>query len=448
MRLAAGSRDDAVHLYDVGDPVHVRAERTLTAPTEWVNSVAFSPDGRTVLAGSSDAQVRRWNATTGELLDTLPHPGPVTGVAVSPAGDVVATADNDGTARLWHLPTPSVTAAAANLFGVTELPGRGLIATAAKDELRLWRMAGGLTPIGPRLRAPAPYGPLSGPIATSPNGQLVAAGGADGAVHLYDVSHPNAPRLVSTVTGPTALVEGVTISPDGRTLAAGSDDRTVWLWDISRPSAAHPLTHLIGPGNYVQSVAFGPKGRTLAAGDADNDVWLWDVSSPSRPVRLAGPMHGPRSYVYAVTISPDGRTLAAASDDKSVWLWDVSDRRHPKPLGRLQGSDSFLFAVSFSTDGRTLAAASGDGSVWLWDVHDVHHPVATATLTGAVGPLFAAAFLADGRVAAGGTDRMIRLWQTSPNLAARQVCRGIGVPISRAEWGRYVPGVPYAPPCR
>ena len=447
-RLAAGSRDHAVHLWNVEQPAAPKAARTLTGPTEWVNSVAFSPDGRTVLAGSSDAQVRRWDVATGDLIDTLTHPGPVTAVAVSPNGELVATADNDGRARLWQLPEPTVTAAGANLFGIVPLAGRHLFATAAKDDLHLWRLTGGgLAPAGRTVTAPKPYGPLSGTIAATPDGRLVAAGGADGAVHLFDVSTPDAVRVVHTLTGPEALIELVAISPDGRLLAAGSDDQTVWLWDISDPAAPRKLARLTGPTSYVQAVAFSPDGRTLAAGGADDNVWLWDVSQPAHPTRLAGPVHGPTGYIYSLAFSPDGRTLAAGSDDKAVWLWDLADRRRPRLVGPVRGPDSFVFTAVFSADGRTLAAASGDGVVWLWDVRDMSTPVPTARLAGATGPLFTLAYLPDGRLAAGGADHMVRVWQTSPAAAGREICADVGTPISRSEWKRYVPGVSYAPPC-
>jgi WD40 repeat protein len=67
-----------------------------------VLAVAFSPDGKTVLTGSSDWTARLWDAATGQRLGPpLAHQDTVTSVAYSPDGRQVLTASRDGTSRLW-----------------------------------------------------------------------------------------------------------------------------------------------------------------------------------------------------------------------------------------------------------------------------------------------------------------------------------------------------------
>ena len=79
---------------------------TLTGHAEVVNSIAFSPDGKTLASGSGDTTVRVWNATTGTLIYTLRgHTGYVNSVAFSPDGKTLASGSSDGTVGLWDVTT-------------------------------------------------------------------------------------------------------------------------------------------------------------------------------------------------------------------------------------------------------------------------------------------------------------------------------------------------------
>ena len=120
MKLASGSRDRTVRLWDANRDVLVR---TLKGHTHWIESVSFSPDGVTLASGGSDDTVRLWDAATGDLLGTFKgHTSEVTSVAFHPDGSGLASGSLDGTILLWDM-TPYTN---PGEFGVTDVNRDGI----------------------------------------------------------------------------------------------------------------------------------------------------------------------------------------------------------------------------------------------------------------------------------------------------------------------------------
>ncbi|MCK2241418.1 MULTISPECIES: helix-turn-helix domain-containing protein [unclassified Crossiella] len=212
--------------------------------------------------------------------------------------------------------------------------------------------------------------------------------------------------------GGAEQVDVVALRPDGGLLATGGLDGVVQLWDATDGRRDEPLRTLPNTGR-VSGLEFSPDGRTLALAGAGG-VALWDVVVPQRPELLAALL--PRTKVNQLAFSPDGALLATAgSADALTRVWSLRDLRAPRQVSVLPGHAGEVYGLAFSPDGPTLATAGADGAVLGWRLADPANPGAPQRILTARGPVSAIAYSQDGRrlVVA---DETHTLWQVSEGV--------------------------------
>ncbi len=418
-RLVTGSTDHTVTVWDSATGQELL---TLRGHSSDVSSVAFSPDGKRLATASFDRAVKLWDAATGQELLTLNgHSSPVSSVAFSPDGKRLATGSHDRAVKLWDAATGqhllTLNGHSDTVYSVAISPDGKRLATASGDgTAKLWDAATGRELLTLNVHLSAVHS-----VAFSPDGKRLATGSGDRSVKLWDAGTG---QQLLTLNGHSSSVSSVAFSPDGKRLAAASFDPTVTVSDAATGQQLLTLNEHSSP---VSSVAFSPDGKRLATGSLDHTIKLWDVATDQElisqsPVILVSPN---LSQVSSVAFSPDGKRLATASGDRTVKL-SVGDRTVELPVERsfklwdaatgqelltLRGHSSDVSSVAFSPDGRRLATGIYGRAVQLWDAATGQELL---TLKGHSDSVQSVAFSPDGRrLATGSRDRSVKLWDAA-----------------------------------
>jgi hypothetical protein len=304
-------------------------------------------------------------------------------------------------------------------------------------------------------------------LAGSPAGRALAAGGADGAVWLWDVeTRSKVKTLISALRahfGAEALVTCLAFSPRGDLLASGYHSGAIRLWDLHALSEREVFALASACVGSVTDLAFSPDGLLLASVGADKALRLWetkalceqpsskavDLLAATRPlgtvanalayvrsgswialacadrtlrvrdgltgaVVIEGEAKGRAEIAEApqastnMAASPDGSLLAVAGQDKTIRVFSVEPLAE---MRRLAGHAKAVTGVCFFPDGRRIASVARENRVILWDVDK---GTASATLWGGGDEVFVGVAVLDGgrRVAAGLSDTRVRVWAT------------------------------------
>ncbi|MEV6325428.1 TIR domain-containing protein [Nocardia sp. NPDC051787] len=452
--------------WDVSDPARPRQLGTAMRATR---ELAFAPDtGRLAVTLGNAAYLYDLDDPANPQQRRGPwigQPRDISAVGVSSTGQV-ATGARDGRVTLWNIdfrvqPKPTGVSLRGS-FNRDEPPccvttvGDLIAVGGANGNIDLWDISNPRVPIRVATWNAEHVDFSSNDIrlsalALSADGKTVATGGPDRTVSLWDLSdraHPR--RLGPPLTGLGGVVRTIVFAPDGERLAAGSDKNSL-VWDISKREAPRR----IGRGLHdrqVRELTF-TDGRLLALGWNGGDAALWDLTNPDEP-SLAGTAPT-RVTVGSLAYSPAAQVLVTTGTDRTVQLWDVGDLAHPRRLGDpLRDTLGGDIGVVFDQTGRLLAEAGLDGRILLWDITDPARPVKIADPIDAdANAVSAAQFSMDGdKLVAVYSDGPAVIWDLSSlnDLRRRTVeiaCATVGSGLDPAGWQQYIPTIEYRRTC-
>eukprot|EP00798_Chlamydomonas_sp_ICE-L_P020057 gene20057-26775_t len=209
-------------------------------------------------------------------------------------------------------------------------------------------------------------------IAFNSSGSLVATGGMDGVVKIWNSSNGN---LVSTLEGSGGAIEWVSWHPKGDVVLAGTEDFSMWMWQAQSGNCMQVFS---GHQGVVSSGQFTHDGKSVVStgGEDDCSLRVWNPKTGECTLTLQNhPYH--TSAITCSAVSADSAVVLTGADNGGVIMANIQTGRI---LGPLHGHEESVEAVGFSAQVDLAASASVDQKLLIWDCAtlgqrgDIKHP--------------------------------------------------------------------------
>lgn len=383
-----------------------------------VNSVAFSPDSRILIAGGvlprktgGTAGLNFFNLETGKIQyfsTGADYQESVGSLAISPDGDLLALQSGPGSVKLldtrrgvvrqtWNEKSVGDAVerrrASQFLLSVTRVlavafssDGNMVSGESDRGEIKSWDTRTGETKQHLSVEQDNPS-----LVAASADGKSFAEV-TEGKLFLWN-SNGEAKRAVALPSQPA--VSALALSADGQLVAVGSDRNVTLL-----SPTGEVVKNLQGQGGTVSRLAFSENQQLLAGADASGTVKIWNVANGRIETTLTA------GEATTMAFSQNGQTLAIATRDHIISLWNV---KSGVLQAKLRKQESVINTLAFSANDQWLASGSDDRTIVLWEAATGK---SKRTLKGHEQTVSALAFSRDGRLlASGGGNGSVVLWE-------------------------------------
>ncbi|KAJ3683167.1 hypothetical protein LUZ60_013394 [Juncus effusus] len=246
-------------------------------------------------------------------------------------------------------------------------------------------------------------------VACSPvDPSLVATGSKDEKGFLWKIGPPDS---FLELQGHTDTVYSVAFNHDGKLLATGGYDGLVRIWDASTGTQkCNPLE----ASAKLEWIKWHPKGNVIIGGSEDASVYMWNVDNQM----LLNSFFGHSDVVTCGDFTPDGKIICTGSDDKTLRVWNPRTAESIHEIGGYNYHTEGLTCLAISADSSVAITGSQDGSVRMVNLSNGRiNPLGDHTSSVeciAISP-------SSGFVATGGMDMKLIIWELDRS-SVRCIC--------------------------
>ncbi len=356
-----------------------------------VGSVAYSPDGELLAAGSQNGQIKIWRSD-GSLLQTLNyHEASVTSLAFSPDGQRLVSASFDKTLSLWSRNGLLLDIFKGHQGGVWEVTfspdGQTIVSTGLDRTVLLWKTDSSFR------QSFYDFSSLVLRVLYSQDGKTLVMSDAN---NLIVFNLDSFTRRV--IEAHDAYVMNLARHPQAEEFLSASEDATLKRWSMDGT-----LLQTYSHDTAVLAAGWHSNGQEILTGTGTGELYRWAVDGT-----LINRWNGHSAPVRGIAYSPDGKLFASVSNDSTVKLWGADGA-----LLHTMKHDAVVWQVAFSHDGTRLVTGSADQTAKIWRTDGT----LLSTLDGHQSALWGVAFSPDDTVVATASlDNTVKLWTPDGTL--------------------------------
>lgn len=342
--------------------------RTVHVSRYQIYSMAVSPDGKYFVIGA-DNRIRVWNIATGRRISEMQGVSEfVHSLAITPDGERIVAGYRDGFVRVWDrasgklLKTIQVVSKENGNDSIKKIvlmaDGTQVMVALPGEGIHLWDMT-----TGKKIRTMNKTKNIwnNEPcLAISPD-EKHAVSSAYSQLRAWNIATAQENQVFyrdhRKIKVSRSSIKEIAFTPDGKNIVSAAKDKTVKVWEFPSRKLLRTFKGFYGD---VNKLVITPDGKKMITGSEGGILKLWNLVTGE----LIWVTQGHQSHVCCLKVTPDGKQLISAGGRTVVKIWDIS--KMTTKYSSLE-KHSRMNGLAVSADGKTILSSSDYGGLLKWD---------------------------------------------------------------------------------